>query len=163
MAKTKQRYQLNSFAGIPRIVLDCPDYIGLPFSAKALLIEFCRQYRKDNNGDLTAAWSLMKTRGFHSKSTVKKIVEALLNANLIVRTREGKFSNPGGVCALYALSWLPIDECPGKGLDIQPTIKPPRPMSLEINKNPGPQNGQGSVHKIGRQRERDSRGKYVSS
>ena len=136
--RARSSYQLGSFAGVPRIVLDSPDYINLPFSAKAMLIELCRQYRKSksgrgNNGDLTVAWKLMKKRGFRSKGTITKIVQTLIDAKLIIRTREGRFANPGAVCALYALSWLPIDECPGKGLDVSPTTRPPRPMSLENN------------------------------
>ena len=163
MAKNNGSYQRNSFAGIPRIVMDHPDYIGLSFSAKAALQELARQYRGQNNGDLTLAWSVLKPRGFGSKGTVTKLTEELLAANLIVRTRVGVFRNPGAKCALYALSWIPINECPGKQLEVGPTTTPPRQFSIENNKTPGPQNEPGSVHKLGRDRPRDSRGRYSSS
>jgi len=76
--------------------------------------------------------------------------------------REGRFSNPHGVCALYALSWQPIDECNGK-LEIASTNTPPRKFSLENNKNPRPTIGHGSTSKQGRERERTPQGKYSST
>jgi hypothetical protein len=115
----------KSFAGIPRVVLDHPDFIKLPPCAKVLLLELARQYRGHNNGDLQAAWSLMKLRGFGSNATLVKARKALLAAQLIVCTREGRFLNPGGVCGLYAITWLPVDECDGKH-DYRPTTTPIR-------------------------------------
>jgi hypothetical protein len=53
---------------------------------------------------------------------------------MIIKTRQGIFMNPGGRCGLYALTWLPIDECQGKKLEINPTITPPRRFSMEQNK-----------------------------
>ncbi len=102
-----------------------PDYIDLPACAKVLLFELAFQYRGHNNGDLHIAWSLMKDRGFNSPVTLNKAKKALLAANLIVCTREGQFMNPGGTCSLYALTWLPIDECKGKH-QLQPTTVPIR-------------------------------------
>ena len=49
----------------------------------------------------------------------------------LVKTRTGQFTNPGGVCALYAITWQPIDECKGKKLHVAPTNTPPRKFSLE--------------------------------
>ena len=57
---------------------------------------------------------------------------------LIIRTREGVFLNPGGRCALYALAWLPIHDCPGKALEVLPTTTPPLKLSMLKNKMPGP-------------------------
>ena len=160
--KTTTKNGVISFAGIPRMVMNNPDYINLKGSAVKLLLELSRQYRGNNNGDLTVAYSVLKHRGFNSKDSIKRACDELLEANLIVRTREGRFSNPGGVCALYALSWLAIDECNGK-LDVKPSIIPPRKFSLENNKTPGPENGLGSSLKSGRQRQRNSKGQYSSS
>lgn len=152
----------GGFAGIPRIVMDHPDYINLSGNAVKLLNELARQYRSHNNGDLTVAYSILKQRGFKSKDTIKRAANELLAANLIIKTREGRFINPGGVCALYALSWQPIDECKGK-LDIKSTKTPLRKFSLEINKTPRPETGHGSSLKSGRLRSRDSSGKFSSS
>lgn len=114
------------------------DYISLPGNAVKLLNELAYQYRGHNNGDLTCAWSVMKKRGFTSKGTLQRAIKLLLEKQLIVITREGRFLNPGGVCALYALTWQPIDECKGK-LDVNSTIVPIRKFSIE-NQNALPQN-----------------------
>lgn len=111
--------------------MDHPDYLGLSGNAVRLLLELARQYRGSNNGDLTAAWSLMNKRGFRSKATLNNAAKELLDARLISRTRVGRFTNPGGVCALYALTWQRIDECKGK-LDAASTPVPLRRFSEEI-------------------------------
>ena len=120
----------RGFAGIPRIVLDTDDFRQLPATAKVVLFALAYQYQGNNNGDLTAAHSVIKRWGIASKTTLGNAVETLLKADLIVRTREGRFLNPGGQCALYALTWQPIDECNGK-LDVAATRRPPRAFSLE--------------------------------
>ena len=115
----------TSFAGIPRAVMETDDYKRLPASAKSLLLEFAYQYRGRNNGDLSAAWSVMRKRGWKSQTTLCKALQQLLEANLILCTRQGRFLNPGGMCALYAVTWNPIDECKGKH-DVDPTSTAPR-------------------------------------
>lgn len=123
----------GGFAGIPRIVLESPDFRGLSHPAKTLLLVLAYKYRGKNNGDLSASFTQMRTWGFGSKTTLAKALTELLRANLIVRTREGRFCNPGGHCALYALTWLPINECPGKRIEVAPTITPPRKFSFQQN------------------------------
>lgn len=120
----------KNFAGIPRIVMEHQDYIGLSSSARSVLQELAYQYRPGKNGDLTLAYKIMKPRGFKSRTTIDKAVKQLLDARMIIMTRQGYFANPGGVCSLYALTWQPIDECQGK-IDHKPTTLPIRKFSLE--------------------------------
>ena len=129
--KIDHNYITGGFSGIPRIVMNNQDYINLPSTAKVLLVELAFQFRGKNNGDLTTAWGILHKRGFKSKATLSRATKALIQANMIIQTRKGQFLNPGGVCALYALTWQPIDECAGKHLEINPTITPPRKFSLE--------------------------------
>jgi len=117
-------------AGVDLAVMNHPDYVGLSFSAKALLLEGARQYNSHNNGAISFSWAIMKHRGFRSKATLAKATRELLDAGMIQLTREGRFLNPGGICALYALTWHAIDECPGKSLSVGPTRTPPRNFSL---------------------------------
>ena len=119
---------------IPHIVMDTDDYRNLPPNAIKLLNALVYQYRGKNNGDLTAAFTYMQHFGFKSKETLHRAIRQLLDADLIMRTRQGFFMNPGGRCALYALRWRLIDECPGKNLDVLPTTTPPRKFSMEKNK-----------------------------
>jgi hypothetical protein len=152
----------GGFSGIPRIVMDHRDYINLSGNAVKLLNELARQYRGSNNGDLTTAYSLLRQRGFKSKGTIERNRKELIEARLIIKTREGRFTNPHGVCALYALSWQSIDECNNK-LELAATITPPRKFSLEHITNPIPTIGHGSTSKQGRQREKDHQGRYTST
>ncbi|GAB3288846.1 hypothetical protein [Parahaliea aestuarii] len=151
------------FGRLPKEIWEHPDYCNLkPLSAYKMLMEFACQYNGRNNGDLTAAYSVLKARGWKSQDTINNAVEALMRAGLVVRSRTGRFCNPGGRCHLYALTWLPVDECPGKALEIAPTATPLRNFSLEAIKTPSPETGDGSHQKLEPRRERDERGRYVS-
>ncbi len=110
MTPTGRKAKVNSFAGIPRWLMETDDFIKLSASAVRLLLELSYQYRGANNGDLTLAWHVLKNRGWKSRTTIEKARDALLDADLIICTREGRFLNPGGVCALYAIRWRPINE-----------------------------------------------------
>ncbi len=125
-AKAKGRRETGRFAGIPHVVMKHPDYIGLSYPAKSLLFELALQYNGYNNGNLTAAWSVMLKRGWRSKSTLSRALDELKSKNLISLTRSGWFANPGSRCALYALTWQAIDDCQGKQLEISATIRPLR-------------------------------------
>ena len=128
MARTKHK-QKASFAGIPRMVMECPDYINLSSNAIRLLVELAYSYKGGNNGDLCPAWTFMKKRGFRSKATLTRVIKELVAAEMIMLTRQGQFiKNRAG---LYALTWASIDECVGKQLDESPTRTPPRNFSLE--------------------------------
>ena len=128
MARSKHK-QKASFAGIPRVVMECPDYTNLSGSAIRLLVELACAYKGGNNGDLSPAWTLMKERGFRSKATLTRAIKELVAAEMIMLTRQGQFiKNRAG---LYALTWASIDECAGKQLDESPTRTPPRNFSLE--------------------------------
>lgn len=123
----------GGFIGIPRMLAEHRDYLSLSTSAKVVLLALINQYKGKNNGDLSAAHRLLKPWGIKSSTTAQKAIKELLEANIIVRTREGRFLNPGGCCALYALTWQPIDPCGGK-LDVASTNTPPRKLSLERSK-----------------------------
>ena len=135
--KAKGRKEDGPVLLIPHTVLNHPDYPKLTGSALRLLLELARQFNgHTNNGDLTASWAIMRDRGFNSTATLSKAVAELLSRGFIVRTREGRFVNPGKRCALYAVAWKPINECPGKDLEIGPTTKPWRTFTAEIIKMP---------------------------
>lgn len=167
MAITREKAKARSdgpvsHGALPRVVWLSPDYCALPGRAVKLLMDLACQYNGRNNGDLTVAYSVLRKRGWSSKGTISAAVQDLLKADLIRLSRPGQFTHPGGRPALYALTWKNVDECPGKDLILEPTTTPLRKFSLEANKKPGPQHGQGSVHNPGRQRPRGERGRFVS-
>lgn len=114
--KHKGRAYTGAFLGIPVAVLDSDNYKALSFKARALLLDVGSQYRGNNNGDLAAAWSIMRRRGWKSKDTLQRALRELLEAGMIEQTRWGGLH----CCSLYALTWFPIQECGGK-LDVNPT------------------------------------------
>ena len=129
--KVKGRKESGRFTLLPHAVLKTDDYIGLSTKSKALLVDLAYQYNGKNNGDLTAALAVLRNRNWKRSATISEAIKELMRADLIIRTREGKFQNPHSRCALYAVSWLPIDECIGKDLEIGSTRTPPRKFSLE--------------------------------
>lgn len=137
----------DSYAGIPRAVMEHPDFKALTGNAPKALQILAYQFRGHNNGDLTLAERYMIERwGFKSKGTVERARDQLLERGLILQTRTGRFTNPGGQCALYALTWLPINECPNKRLEVAPTNTPARIFARELadlrnNKTPAPDTG----------------------
>lgn len=139
--KIKGRKESGRFLAIPFSVIEHPDFISLSSTAIRLLIEVSKQFNGKNNGALGAGFEIMRKRGFKSKTTLAKGLRELESAEFLIRTREGRFMNPGRRCALYALPWLAIDECPGKDLEVAPTQKPPRCFSAEIIKMPIPETG----------------------
>ena len=129
--KAKNRKESGRFAQLPHVVLNSADYISLSYKSKALLVDLVYQYNGKNNGDLTAALGFLKKRGWVRSATLSSAANELLEANLIIRTREGRFQNPYSRCALYAITWQPINECEGKDLEVRATSTPPRKFSLE--------------------------------
>lgn len=128
---TGRRRSSQSFAGIPRIVMESADFRALSPNARNLLLIFAYYYKGKNNGDLSAPYKVMKKEwGYKAPETLNKAKKELIERNMIIETRSGAFLNPGGKCSLYALTWLPIDECSGK-LEVKPTTTPIRKFSME--------------------------------
>jgi hypothetical protein len=127
----KDKRDGGAFITLPLSVLNGAAYLGIGAHARMLLFDLAAQYRGNNNGDLCAAWKLMRARGWKSEETLGKAKRDLLETGLIVETRKGAFPNK---CALFALTWYALDDCGGK-LDISARsfprgaykLKDPRP------------------------------------
>jgi len=94
-----------------------------------LLIDVYCQYRGKNNGDLTAAWSVMKKYGWTSKSQLRKALVELEARGWLVKTRQGSINK----ASLYAVTFWGIDYCGGK---LDPGITP-NPRAIHLWKLPG--------------------------
>ena len=111
------------FIPLPRRVLESPEFSMLSPTETKLIIDMLSMCNGKNNGDLCITFSMMKERGWKSKSSLDKATKSLLEKKFILLTRKGraisKYPN------LYALSFFAIDECNGK-LDeaIKTTIRP---------------------------------------
>lgn len=84
-----------------------------------LLLDLFGQFDGRNNGDLTAAWSIMSKRGWRSKETLYRALGELLDRRWIVTTRQGGRR----ICSLYGVTWLAINEC-GRKIDVSATRTP---------------------------------------
>jgi hypothetical protein len=114
--KHKGRRESGTFTLIPHAVQDSANWYACTGTAIKLLCDLARQYNGNNNGDLCAALSVLKPRGWRRGETIMHAVRELLHYGLIELTRQGGLHKP----SLYALTWRPIDECKGK-LDVPAT------------------------------------------
>ncbi len=123
MARTREqikgRKSNGSFAALPHHIIHSEQYALLSAYAVKLLVDLFGQFNGRNNGDYTAAWSIMCKRGWVSKATMYKALNQLIQHGWIVKTRQGGRK----ICSLYGVTWLAINECDGK-LDIKPTRTP---------------------------------------
>lgn len=124
--KGKGRKEGGRFVMLPETLLLSQEYQNLTGEAIRLLIVLALQYNGRNNGDLSAARSVVRRHGITSADTLSANLRRLQAAGLIVRTRDGQFCGGASTCALYALTWKPLDACPGKGLTVAPTDRPIR-------------------------------------
>jgi len=126
--KTKGNMKAKAppFAALPKVIVQSARYRSLSFVARAVLVEMLAQYNGSNNGDLSATRTMAKEWGVSSPNMLQKALQELDVGQWIIMTRSSVFSKRGARCALYAISWRPIDECPGKELEVSATRTPPR-------------------------------------
>ncbi len=102
MAGVKPRFKgskyTEPFVGIVRSVFESPAFV-----------ELAAQYRGDNNGNLTVAWSVVSKRGWRSRTTLWRCKAELIEAGFVYVTRKGHMPS---TCELLALTWFPLDVSP---------------------------------------------------
>lgn len=106
----------HTFLQLRHDLLRCRAFCGLSGNAVKVLLFLASQFNGRNNGDLSATESMVQAAGVCSGTTAAKALRELEAAGFIVVTRHGHRRR----CHLYAVTWLPIDECPGKGLELPP-------------------------------------------
>jgi len=109
----KGRRESGNFVQLPHCVIDAENWTRCGGSATRLLLELARQYNGHNNGDLCAAMSVLKPRGWRSADVLRHALVELRHYGFIELTRQGGMHR----ASLYALAWKPIDPCGGK-LDV---------------------------------------------
>jgi hypothetical protein len=98
---------------LPWSVLDCAAYARLSHPARGLLLEFARQFVRDNNGRLLASGAYMATRGWKSVDVTTRAKRELIEAGFIFETVMGHRPNKA---SWYAVTWRALDKC--KGYDL---------------------------------------------
>ena len=118
--RIKGRQTISQFLMLPHNVLNHPKYVSLSPRAVKLLLDITVQYNGRNNGDLCAPLSLMNLRGWNSSDQLHKAKKELVSNEDILVSRQGGLNK----ASLYAVTWVPVDECNGK-LDIAATKTAP--------------------------------------
>lgn len=117
--EAQEKRESGGFAPLAYVVLRSESFARLSAYAVKLLIDLIAQYKGDNNGDLCAAWTLMKKRGWRSKDTLTNALKELKAGEWIEIARRGGRNK----AHLYALTFYAVDDCKGK-LDIAATHSP---------------------------------------
>ena len=110
----KRKYQTDrdgtQFAILPFVVLDCENFINLSHPAKALLLEFARQYGAGYNGRLLCSMRHLEPRGFKSADVVTRAKRELISGGFIHETVMGHRPNKA---SWYGVTWYPLDKLNG--------------------------------------------------
>ena len=107
---TRTGREPGGFAAIPWAVLDSEAYRQLSHTARSLLMEFARQFVRDNNGRLLCSRSYLAERGWHSASVIQRAKSELLEAGFIFETVKGQRPNKA---SWYAVTWYTLDKISG--------------------------------------------------
>jgi hypothetical protein len=103
----------GSFVALPWSVLDSVAYARLSHPARALLLEFARQYCRDNNGRLLASRAYLGARGWKSSDVIFRAIRQLIAEGFIHQTVMGHRPNKA---SWYAITWYSLDK--HKGYDV---------------------------------------------
>jgi len=101
----------------PKALMHLPEYRTLSGAARKALDALACEYNGHNNGDLSLTRKNAPLWGIKGTATLTRALRELQQRDLIRKTRTHVKTKSGARCALYALAWLPVDDCPGKQLD----------------------------------------------
>lgn len=114
----------------PKVLMAQQEYREMSWAARKVLEVLEYQFNGRNNGNLAATHVMLADWGGMSKTVLAASLRELTERNLIQKTRGYDRSRDNGRPNLYALTWLPIDECPGADLEEGPTETPKRKLLL---------------------------------
>jgi len=150
--KAKGRRESGSFVALPHAVTSSPNYPKLSAKSVKLMVDLAAQirYRKGGhttNGDLCAAFKIMRPLGWRSTDTLDAAERELLHFGFIEVTQPGNRRHP----TLYAVTWeavAPIDSKPWITPTSAPSSKwrrevgplPKKPKKPTMRKKPIPKN-----------------------
>jgi len=117
MAKQmKNNGQSGRFISLYHDLLNSPAYRVLSSKGKTLLIDLRVSYYGCNNGNISAAFSDLKHRGWKSPATLSKSLYELRSLGFIAVTRAGGLKQGTRVCSLYRFTDLPVLDIPKHGI-----------------------------------------------
>ena len=103
----------EKFVGVNTSLLNSPAWIALDRAAQALFFDLRVKVNGYNNGNINAAMSELKHRGWNSPATLAKCLRQLEALGFIAKTRATVGVEKGSkVCNLYRFTDLPVLEQP---------------------------------------------------
>lgn len=96
------------FVPLPHAVMMHPTYAKLSGGSVKLLLTLASDYMGKNNGHLIATVARMSRIGIKSKESIANSLRQLIDLGFVIRTHASVVRDP----AMYAISWLPINEPP---------------------------------------------------
>jgi hypothetical protein len=123
--RAKGRQEGGSFCALPHSIFRSTEDRPAPAarlsrSARALLVDIAMQFSGGNNGNLTAAPTIMSRYGWRSRGTLSAALAELIAEGFLEITRQGGRNR----ASLYALTW--------KGIDAGPHDAPPSPVPSRL-------------------------------
>lgn len=134
MAKRKYKEAVNYSPGhwvrVPTEMQESPNWLNMSDRGKALFFTMFCQFKGQNNGDLCAAYALLKGKGWPSKSKLMAARQELEHYGFIEVTRQG---GKNKVPTLYALTFINVHKCWGK-LNVPATDYPSDKWRIPVEK-----------------------------
>jgi hypothetical protein len=110
-----RKRQPGRFIMVSHSLLNSPAFIALPCNAQRLFLDLRLKLNGGNNGDVSAALSDLKHRGWRSPSTLAKALRQLEALGFLVRTRQTPGVEHGSrICNLYAFTDQEVRPLPHK-------------------------------------------------
>lgn len=110
LERTKGRSSTRRFYQLLDDVVTHPNWYKLYDRSQRLFVDLLSQYNGRNNGDLCAAMTLMRARGWTSASKLDLALKELKYFGFVLVSRQGGRNS----ATLLALTCFPIDDCNGK-------------------------------------------------
>lgn len=118
--RTDESRDPGGFCALPFSVLDSPKFLALSHPAKALLLEFARQYSPTNNGRLIATSDYLNKRGWKSRDVINRAKKELIEQGFIHETVKGHRPNKA---SWYAVTWYRLERMPGYDAGAEETFR----------------------------------------
>lgn len=118
MAKLKPRGDLPH-ARVYHAMMDSAAWMALPQSAKVLWLDLRRELKSFNNGNISCALSLLRSRGWTSSTKLARAKFALVALGFLAQTRPGGFAMGRRLCSLYRFTDVECFDIPKLGITKQ--------------------------------------------
>lgn len=111
MGQDKRPGKVEAHIRVTLALLDSPAFIALDWSARALFLDLRHRMRGTNNGNISAALSELRHRGWNSSATLVKALRQLEAVGLLRKTRQTIGVVRGSkVCNLYRFTDIEVYE-----------------------------------------------------